>query len=433
MAKKKLSEEQLKEIKLLQASNEMLEKTKEEAKLRGTQNAVKRIEIAQQDVISQIAQIDEDIAQETVNDSKNVMKSTVSNEIKLKESANQSATVYDAIEKMKDKKENKSTSTESVVEVQKSKAKSKVKVNNNIFSKIPSDVQYDVISLPSNGECYGSKLGRIPVGYLTASDENFLTSPNLYQDGLVIDFLLNNKILDDTFDVDNMCSGDADAVILFLRATSYGADFPISVRDPETKERFDTVVDLTTFKNKDFKLIGDEDGYFSYTLPLSKDEIKFKYLSRKEEKELELLSDIERKNGKSTSLRGIVGRLTTILREDDKLSAVERNDIDQSIKKIIEWADKSSEEDGIIVSRLITNRMEMSIMSVNGNTDKEYIASYVKNMPVRDSFMLRKYISENEPGIDWKFTVNRPESLGGGSFETFLNWDDSVFFNIAEG
>ena len=31
-----------------------------------------------------------------------------------------------------------------------------------------------------------------------------------------------------------------------------------------------------------------------------------------------------------------------------------------------------------------------------------------------------------------KFKVERPESLGGGSFETFLNWDDSVFLNISD-
>ena len=44
---------------------------------------------------------------------------------------------------------------------------------------------------------------------------------------------------------------------------------------------------------------------------------------------------------------------------------------------------------------------------------------------------LRKYINENEPGMDFEITVERPESLGGGSFKTFLDWDDSVFLNIA--
>ena len=76
--------------------------------------------------------------------------------------------------------------------------------------------------------------------------------------------------------------------------------------------------------------------------------------------------------------------------------------------------------------------MLLQIMSVNGNTDKEYIAKFIKMMPARDSLMLRRYINENKPGIDFTFKVDRPESLGGGSFETFLNWDDSVFLNISE-
>ena len=42
-AKKKLTPEQEKEIKLLQASNEMYERAKEETALRGTKQSVKRI------------------------------------------------------------------------------------------------------------------------------------------------------------------------------------------------------------------------------------------------------------------------------------------------------------------------------------------------------------------------------------------------------
>ena len=53
-------------------------------------------------------------------------------------------------------------------------------------------------------------------------------------------------------------------------------------------------------------------------------------------------------------------------------------------------------------------------------------------MPARDSLMLRRYINDNAPGMNFNITVERPESMGGGSFDTFLNWDDSVFLNISE-
>jgi hypothetical protein len=52
-------------------------------------------------------------------------------------------------------------------------------------------------------------------------------------------------------------------------------------------------------------------------------------------------------------------------------------------------------------------------------------------MPASDSLKLRRYIMENEPGLDFEVEIERPESLGGGSFKTFLEWNDAVFFNIA--
>ena len=82
-------------------------------------------------------------------------------------------------------------------------------------------------------------------------------------------------------------------------------------------------------------------------------------------------------------------------------------------------------------NRMITNRLELSIVSVNGETDRKYISKYVKNMNAKDSLMLRRYILENEPGVNFEIEIERPVSLGGGSFKTFLEWDDSVFLNIA--
>ena len=70
-------------------------------------------------------------------------------------------------------------------------------------------------------------------------------------------------------------------------------------------------------------------------------------------------------------------------------------------------------------------------MSVDGNTDRKFIHDFVNRMPAMDSLKLRRYILENEPGMDFEVEIERPESLGGGSFKTFLEWDNSVFFNIA--
>ena len=52
-------------------------------------------------------------------------------------------------------------------------------------------------------------------------------------------------------------------------------------------------------------------------------------------------------------------------------------------------------------------------------------------MNVRDSSALRRYITDNEPGIDFNVTVEKPASLGGGSLTMFLTLDQFIFLNIA--
>jgi len=220
--------------------------------------------------------------------------------------------------------------------------------------------------------------------------------------------------------------------VLFLRATSYGVEFPITVRDPESGERIESVVDLSTLKPKEFKLKGDENGHFEYVLPLAKDTVKFKYLTRRDEKNLELISKIETKESNATLLaRDIFEIRRMVEKYEDELTTKEKTAFTELLEKADEFRKKLKSNDSVGYNKIITNRMEMNIVSINGNSDRKYIHEYVNNMRAKDSLELRKYINENEPGIDFNIKVTRPESLGGGSFDTFLEWNDSVFLNIA--
>ena len=425
MAKKKLTPEQEKEIKLLQANNEMLQRTKEEAKLRGTENAVQRIELAQQDVYEQVKKIDKSIAEK-------MMKANGSSEEKsvvttMIENHYSDESIFDVLKQQEEKEQIKvkeePTRVEQVVK--------EAVFSNTDFNNIDMDVQYDVISLPSNGECYRNKTERVPVGYLTAYDENFITSPNLYKDGLVIDFLLKHKIMNKDINIDELVSGDVDAIILFLRATSYGTDFPIYVRDPESGEQIETVVDLSTLKYKEFTLKGDKDGYFDFELPVSKDIVKFRFLTRKDEKNLKLLSNLESENVKAQTIKNNIEVLKEAVKSDRYLDGKDKQELLKDFEKMKPWIQKLEETKSTPFNKLITNRLEMSIVAVNDNYDRSFIAKYVKTMVAKDSLMLRRYILEHEPGVDFEIEVERPEILGGGSFKTFLEWDDNVFLNIA--
>ena len=435
MAKKKLTEEQENEIRTLLENNKMLEKTKKEAADRGKTQSVKQIERAQQEVIDHINSIDPSVL--GTNTPKKTSLSTKKQAVQKNLFQDTDMSIFDMLEdNEKTRQEEKelitAESQDNVAEVYDITPSDTTIANESTFSNSDTMLQYDVIQLPSNGQCYRSKVDRVPVAYLTAYDENIITSPNLYKDGLVIDYLLKNKIVNSDINVEDLVSGDADAITLFLRATSYGPDFPIVVRDPDTGEQIESTVDLTTLKPKEFKLVGDENGHFEYVTPIKKDRIKFRYLTRKQEKQLRQVTELEGYGTKAHMLDRERETLTAAIMNDKYITDAEKKSIRAAIKAMESWGKRLLTANSSEFTKIMTNNMQLQIVAVNDNYDRDYIRRYINQMPARDSLMLRKYINDNAPGIDFNITVERPESLGGGSFETFLNWDDSVFLNISD-
>lgn len=227
------------------------------------------------------------------------------------------------------------------------------------------DEEFDVITLPSQGLFYKSKKNTVQVSYLTASDENILTSPNLLQSGKVIDVLLNKKIIDKDIKPDDMLVGDKNAILFWLRATGYGEKYPIEVIDPNTNEKFEYEVDLSEIPTKEIKLTPDENGECEFTLPLSKSKVKFRYLTSKEE--------------------------DVIVEQDEK--------------------DRRKKGPNAI-SEALTKKLIAQIMEIDGVRDRNEIYVKVNKLKVGDSSALRQYINDNEPGLDTNISVTSPS----GSF-----------------
>lgn len=419
MDKKKYTEEQLREIEYLKSNYEMLEKTKEEAKLRGTEKSVQRIEMAQQDTVEQLKLIDPKLLKE----------------LKVKEVKGENIDILSRrdtdslIESMGINIVEKETNYEPI-NIDKIKEDITTKQSCE-FNNVDMEAPYDIVELPSKGQCYKEKFSRVPVGYLTAYDENFITSPNLYKDGLIIDYLLKHKVMNKDIDIEELVSGDVDAITLFLRVTSYGPEYPIIAKDPDTGQEVETVIDLSQLKIKDFNLVSDENGWFDFELPVTKDIVKFRFLTRKDKRVLEKLGEMEDYGVKASKIRLMMKDLIKFIKSDSLLSGKEKQVYVDNIAKLEEWCVKLNNKEKMPFNKTITNRLELSIMSINGETDRKYIANYVRNMSARDALMLRRYIMENEPGVDFEIEVPKPESLGGGSFKTFLEWEDTIFLNIA--
>ena len=307
-------------------------------------------------------------------------------------------------------------------------------IRNSIFSKTfdyNPQASYDVIPLPSKGECYKSKRGNVPVAYLTAYDENMIIAPNLYKDNKIIDMMLKTKVVDNRIDTFDMLEGDREAIILFLRASGYGNEYPITAIDNETGIEFETTVDLSSLKFKDFKLKGDENGWFDYTLPISKKQIKFRFLTHKDIVLLEEAENEENKGFVKAKIKSFVEDMDRYIEDDEDIKKADKIKVKNAIRAIEEWEENMEEDDENEFGHSITNRLELSIMAVDGVTDRTIVRDFVRKMNVRDSSSLRKYITENEPGFDHNITIEKPESLGGGSMTVFLQLDQYIFLNIA--
>lgn len=427
----KTEEQRKKELAILKATNELLEESKEKTLLRGHKEEAELIEHA-------------------ALENKEKLKLLGANEkdldkVQYKEPSPEEVEKYERYCRNRGIDPNNAYNKSLITSVETSTSSSTIEqiepiesiitpeetdYNLEVSDEYSDDVQYDVLPLPSNGETYSHKKNRLPVSFLTASDEDFITSPNLYRDGKIIDVLLRRKIIDKTIDPNSLCKGDRDAIVLWLRATGYGPEFPITVHDPEFDTEYETVIDLTKIETKPFTLKGDENGYFDYQTKTG-NLIKFKFLNHYDELRLIEMSREDNLNVKRFRLNRIVEELKTELKSDKVLSLNDRNKLSTSIGTLESWAKNIKTKNVVEQERAITNTMLLSIVSVNGNSNKDYIKKYVNTMPAREAFDFRKYIIQNEPGMNFEITVNRPENLGGGSFKTFLNIDTSIFINIA--
>ena len=90
--------------------------------------------------------------------------------------------------------------------------------------KFPSEV----IDLPSGGKLYGEdsplKDGKIEIKYMTAKEEDILTSQNLIKKGVVIDKLIDALILTEGIKGSDLILGDKNAVMVAARVLAYGPE-----------------------------------------------------------------------------------------------------------------------------------------------------------------------------------------------------------------
>ena len=237
------------------------------------------------------------------------------------------------------------------------------------------NMSFDLIPLPSEGKIYRSKKANVKVAYLTTSDENILTSPNLLQSGEFLEILINRKLLERDLRYRDLHVGDRNAIMLWIRATGYGEMYPVTLYD-ENNEPFETEINLNNLKVKKLGAEPDSEGYFDFILPVSKTAIKFRLLT---------VGDVE--------------------------------DIDAMVK--------ADEEAGIPINNTGTYALQRQLVHVGSERNKAYVKDFIEVMRVGDGKALRAYIDSIESGVELDIEVGTP---GGGSIKTFLPLNFKFFW-----
>jgi len=211
------------------------------------------------------------------------------------------------------------------------------------------------VDLPSKGRYYAEghplyEQDSLEIRFMTAKDEDILTSPNLIKKRIVLDRLAQSLILNKKIRVEDILLGDKNAILIQARISGYGSYYNAKVLCPSCGEEQEEEFDLEECISMDY---GEEeventnfvgDSLFKIVLPNTKAECVVKLFRGKEEKE--------------------------VLKNFDKKSKESNN---------------------------LTHQLKLMIQSVNGYEDKKVIDYFVDNMPISDSRTLRNVYDKVNP------------------------------------
>ena len=218
----------------------------------------------------------------------------------------------------------------------------------------------EIISLPSKGLLYSEdsplRNGTIELKYMTASEEDILTTPSLIKQGIVLDKLFQALIVT-PIKYNDLIGADKDAIMVASRILGYGKLYEATCTCPECTKESKVSFDLTQLNEKEFDIDKVEmiaPNEFKFILPTTNREVTFKLLTHGDEKKIQL--DLE------------------------------------NLKK--------SNKSGI--SKDLTTRLKSIITSIDGDTSKVSIIHFVDNeLFAQDSRALREHIKTISPGIDF--------------------------------
>ena len=218
----------------------------------------------------------------------------------------------------------------------------------------------EFVELPSRGKGYpeghplhGEEV--IEIRFMTAKDEDILSSQTLLKKGIAIERFMQNIIVNKRIKTDTLMVGDRNAIIIAARKSGYGPNYDTKVISPACAQPSPVSFNLEnpTIKesiiDEKFNISETNNGTFVVVPPLSGFKIELRLLTGKEELEL-----------------------TERMRNRKK---------------------KKQQE------AVISDQLKLMIVSVEGNSERTTVNYYVNNMPTQDSRYIRQAYKAITPDI----------------------------------
>jgi rRNA maturation protein Nop10 len=213
------------------------------------------------------------------------------------------------------------------------------------------------VKLPSRGLVYPSEsplylCDSVDIKAVTAKEEDILSSQALIKKGIVLTTLMRACITNRLVDPEAMLVGDRNAVLVAIRVSAYGPKYNCRVVCPECGDDCEHAFDLSRLKLRELAVEpagGPGSNEFSFTLPVSKKEVRFKLMDA-----------------------AMVAKL------DKDITAIRK---------------QSGAEPGV------TMRLMSQVTSIAG-VERKDLSRVINNLPARDSRALRQHMTEIAPDVD---------------------------------
>ena len=208
----------------------------------------------------------------------------------------------------------------------------------------------EIVDLPSRGEFYPEdhplhNKETVEIRYMTARDEDILVNKSFIQKGVVLDKLLESVILDKNISIPSLLGGDKSAILIATRVTGYGSEYETKVACPSCGDVGDFSFDLneastiTTPEDSGLEYDKTEYGTFLVKTPRTSATIELKPSTGHDEDKIAKTNKMRQKNG--------------------------------------------------LPELGLTDIMMAYMVSVDGNSDRSHIISFVDSMPAMDARFVR--------------------------------------------